>query len=310
MQLAQNSMAKITLIKTLPVANTLGECVVWNPYEGAVWWTDIQERQLFCYRLNNDKLKKWSLPDRLCSFAFTNEPGWLLCAFAQRLALYHPAQSSIHWLAKPEKHLAHTRFNDGKTDRQGRFWVGTMVEKETNHSELGSLYCLDNSNRCIKKDSGIYIPNSLCWSPDGSRMYFSDSPTQTIYQYDFDGNNASLGNKQVFAKTPAGFSPDGSTVDADGYLWNAQWGGSRIIRYAPDGQVDLSLEIPCSQPTSCCFGGPGMQYLFVTSARDGLNDDELRTQPEAGNLFIFSTAYTGLPDARFTISGEIEKELA
>jgi sugar lactone lactonase YvrE len=133
-------------------------------------------------------------------------------------------------------------------------------------------------------------------------MYFADSPTHQIRIYDFDAPTAGLSNQRVFATIDTHINPDGSTVDAGGYLWNAQWGGGRIVRYTSAGAVDRIIETPCSQPTCVTFGGRDMRYLFVSSARDGLSREALLAQPEAGNLFIYETPFTGIADRQFVQS--------
>ena len=297
-------MENIKLIKAVSVDNTLGEGVVWNAEDNAVWWTDIQECKLYRYQPDNDVLNSWKLPERLGSFTFTNKKDWLICAFAGGFALYNIKSSKLKWLAKPDSDLIHTRFNDGKIDRQGRFWAGTMVEGGDT-SESGSLYCLYDDSTCSKKETGISISNSLCWSPDSRKMYFADSPLHTIYQYDFNPGNGEIENKSIFATTPDNINPDGSTIDAEGYLWNAQWGGSQIVRYAANGKPDNVFQMPCSQPTCCTFGGRDLSYLFVTSAREGLSTSQLNKEPGAGSLFIFETPFQGMADTQFQIEDTI-----
>lgn len=289
-------MPIINLVETVPCMNRLGESIVWNTDDHAAWWTDIRQKELFRYAPEKRELKRWPLPEVLCSFAFTTDPRWLICAFASGFAFYNPHTNELQWIAKPEAGNPKVRLNDGRLDRQGRFWAGEKVE---NGDNPGNLYCLDKTLTCTQKETGIRIANSLSWSPDGTRMYFTDSPTHEICMYDFDATTAAISNKRIFARTEAGIEPDGSTVDADGFLWNAQWAGGRIVRYSPDGSIDAIIKTPCSQPTCVAFGGRDLQYLFVTSARDGLSSDALREQPEAGNLFIYETPFTGIADKCF-----------
>jgi sugar lactone lactonase YvrE len=194
-----------------------------------------------------------------------------------------------------ERGAARLRFNDGRTDRQGRFWAGTMVEGGGSEP-LGRLYRLDRKGRVTRQPYPVFISNALCTSPDGSHLYFADSRRRTIFVYDLDRISGILSNRRRFVEPPPGAFPDGANVD---FVWNAHRGAGRIVRYAPDGCIDRTVEVPASQPSCIAFGGPEMNLLFVTSARDGLKDDILLRQPSAGNLFVYRTDITGLPDADF-----------
>lgn len=290
-------MHPIELIDRVDVRNTLGECVLWNEPQQAVWWTDILQARLFRYQLNPGRLTTYKLPERLGSFGFTDREGWLICAFENGLALYQPEMEKIDWIAHPEQHLSGTRFNDGRVDRQGRFWTGTMVE-DPNASVSASLYCL--SGRSVRQVLGdVRISNSICWSPDSRRFYFADSPSHTIRSYEFEADSGEISDATVFIQTPPPYEPDGSTVDADGCLWNAWWGGGRVIRYSPDGKTDVEITTPASQPTCMAFGGVDLNLLFVSTATVGLSAEQLESEPAAGNLLIYRTPYRGLPEAHF-----------
>lgn len=290
-------MSQFELIDVVEVNNTLGECVLWDDRKQSFWWTDIQASKLFEYDYIKRKLVVHSVPERLASFGFTEDKDTLVCAFASGFALYNPISAQIDWLAKPEPHLPFNRFNDGRVDREGRFWAGTMAEQGSDAQ--GSLYCL-NQRECTKIFSDIGIPNSLCWSPDGNKLYFADSTTHTIQVHEFEQLNARPANAKLFANTTP-HAPDGSTVDADGCLWNALWGGGKVIRYNPEGTLTDELQLPVSQPTCVAFGGVDMNLLFVSTANEGLTDKQLKQQPQAGNLFIYQTPYSGLREPRFRI---------
>ena len=135
-------------------------------------------------------------------------------------------------------------------------------------------------------------------------MYFGDTPRRKIYAFDFDTESGTPSNRRVFATTPPGTGPDGSTVDADGYLWNAEWGQGRVVRYAPDGSEDHVIQLPVSHVTCVCFGGPDLSDLYVTTATYGLDDRQLKREPEAGNVFVFSTSVRGLPESRYQRQGD------
>ncbi|MFN2150563.1 MAG: SMP-30/gluconolactonase/LRE family protein, partial [Anaerolineales bacterium] len=197
----------------------------------------------------------------------------------------------------PEADQPYTRFNDGKCDRSGRFWAGTM--DEGNPNTRGALYRLDPSGDCQIMQAGIGISNGLGWSPDNRIMYYTDSIKHQIYAYDFDLQSGTIRNRRVFAETPQEYVPDGLAVDAEGHIWSAKWDGWKVVRYAPDGSVDSEIELPVQRPTSCTFGGPELKHLYITSARDGLTAQELARQPEAGNILVLETSTHGLPEPRF-----------
>lgn len=287
----------IEFVDRIETHNTLGECVLWNDRQQSVWWTDIHEARLYRYQLQQRHLTTYIVPERLASFGFTEDDDWLICAFASGFALYQPDSQKIDWIARPEADNSGTRFNDGRVDRQGRFWAGTMCERQP-MEPVGSLYCL--SGRHVKKMLGdIFIANSICWSPDSSEFYFADSPRYTIHRYAFNAVTGEPHAPNVFATTAAPHEPDGSTVDADGYLWNAVWGGGKVVRHGSG--VDRELQLPVSQPTCVAFGGADLNLLLVSTARIGLSAEQLEREPDAGNLLIYRTPYRGLAESRFKI---------
>ena len=161
-----------------------------------------------------------------------------------------------------------TRLDDGRLDRRGRLVFGTMDEDPAGARPLGHIWSFgDRGSRVLA--SGVRIANSITFSPDGRRMYFADTPEKRIRVYDYDLDSGVLSGERVFATVDGPGLPDGSTVDADGCLWNAEWGGGRVVRYAPDGRVIRVLPLPASQVTCCAFGGAGLDRLFVTTARTG-----------------------------------------
>lgn len=289
---------KVELIDRIKVGNTLGEGVIWDRHTEAIWWTDIQESRLYHYNPTSKKLGYHDTPERLCSFGFTDHEDWLIAAFENGFAQYNPEKNIINWLSKPQEQYNHIRFNDGRVDRQGRFWSGTMVENDEGGTERGRLYRLDMNEKCssVPLLEDILISNSLCWSPDSDKMYFADSANNRIDVYDFDPALGIPTNGKPFARTNDDVFPDGSTVDQDGFLWNAQWGGNRVVRYSPNGVIDYILNVPVSQPTCVAFGGPDLSWLFVTTAKDGLDDNQLANEEFAGDLLIYKTDTKGSPE--------------
>lgn len=276
--------------------NRLGEVPVWDVAEQALYWVDIEEKRLQRFTPATGVVEQWTMPERIACFAL-RERGGLIVAFASGFAFLDLATGAVERLAAPDADPGN-RFNDGKCDRRGRFWAGTMDDGLTCHS--GGLFRLDPDLGCRRMADGIGISNSLAWSPDDRVMYFADTLDRTIYRYDFDIETGAIANRRVFATThdrPG--NPDGSTIDAEGYLWNAEWDGWAVVRYAPDGRVDRVIELPVQKPTSCMFGGPDLATLYVTSAVWDLSGAALARQPLAGGLFAIDVGVRGLPEPRF-----------
>ena len=290
-------MVTATLVETVKVNNELGEGVIWDASGAAVWWTDIEGSLLYRYRPADKHLEQWATPERLGSFALIANSDYLICGFASGFAYYNPLTGDIQWRQKIEQDNPATRLNDGRADRQGRFWAGGMVE--SGEQGASALYCLDRRLQVSNKLSGLSISNSLCWSPDSKIMYHTDTPSRRIFRYDFDRDSGALSNPAVLLRTERGCFPDGSTVDAEGYIWNAQWGAGRIVRYSPKGEEDFILPLSVSQPTCVAFGGLQMDRLFVTSAHQGLSAEARAGQPDAGNLLVFQTDIQGIQDPLF-----------
>ena len=292
--------ARPRLLEMLKVGNRLGEGVIYDERLDCLWWTDISSAVIYRYGLARKSIETWPMPEPVGCLALTGDPQILLLAMASGFARYELGSERLTRLANPERSLPGNRFNDGRVDRQGRFWAGTMVEAPEKNAtgQLGSLYRLSASGRAEAVFGDIRISNGLCWSPDSSLMYHADSPTGQITAYDFDPVTGRPSAPRCFVRTPAGVVPDGATVDAEGYLWSAQWGGSRVVRYSPAGDIDILLELPVSQPTCVALGGPHGDLLFVTSARDGLSPQALKNQPNAGNLFIFKVDTKGLIESK------------
>ena len=290
-------MVTAKLTDTVSVENELGEGVIWDAAGAAVWWTDIEGRALYRYSPADKQLQQWSTPERLGCFALVADSDNLICGFASGFAYYNPATGAVQWLGKIEPDNPGTRLNDGRADRQGRFWAGSMVE--AGEPGGGALYSINNQLQVCRQISGLTISNGLCWSPDGKLMYHTDTPSRSIYRYEFDTASGVISNQRLLVRTEKGCFPDGATVDAEGYIWSAQWAASRVVRYSPAGEVDFILPLPVSQPTCVAFGGPGLNRLFITSAHQGLDNRARAAQPEAGNLFIFETDIQGVADPGF-----------
>jgi sugar lactone lactonase YvrE len=276
-------------------ADELGECPLWDERSRRLWWVDSRAPAVRSSALDGGGVHSMTLPDPVGSIAF-RESGGLLAATKSGIHLLDPENGSLERIANPEPHLPDNRFNDGRCDRQGRFWAGTMCDLRRDPS--GTLYRLDIDRRCTPLRNAIIIPNGLAWSPDGHTMYFADTNRNTIWAWDYDPASGAATGERVFADTGAG-RPDGSCVDAEGCLWNAEYGGWRLVRYTPAGKVDRTVDLPVANPTCCCFGGALLDVLFVTTARQRLAPGDLARQPLAGSVLALRPGVTGLAEGRF-----------
>lgn len=291
-------MTPLAPIDILSVGNRVGEGILWDSRRHMLWWTDIQGCRLYCYDWTQRTTRILETPERVASFGLVAGTEGLIAAFASGIALYDPHLRSVAWLAHPEALAPGVRFNDGRVDRRGRFWSGTMVEGEQ-RAASGCLYSVDGTGEVRCHVRGIRISNGLCHSPDGTRMYFADSPTRTISVYELNEPEGTLGTSKTFAQTPEGAFPDGAAVDADGCVWSAHWGAGCVVRYTPEGRMDRILQVPTRQPSWVCFGGPDLDVLCVTSAREGLDGATLHAEPNAGDVFLYRTGVHGLPESEY-----------
>ena len=278
--------------------NELGEGVVWSSAHGEVQWTDILGRRFWTYSPSDGATRSVALPDRLACFAPLGGTS-LLAGFAGGLEVFDLKSGARRPIAAIEPDRPTTRVNDGKLDRRGRLVFGTMDEAPSGARPIGQVYGYEGGTSPRALVSGVRIANSIAFSPDGRRMYFADTPTKIIRCYDYDLDSGDLSGERTFATVEGPGFPDGSTVDADGCLWNAEWGGGRVVRYTPDGRVDRSVALPCSQVTCCAFGGARLDRLYVTTARIGLDAAALAREPHAGALFVIDAGVTGLADTPF-----------
>jgi len=287
------------LVDIVPAGCLLGEGIQWNAADQALWWTDIEGRRLWRHPLGGASTQ-FEMPERLCAFAFTDMSGRLLAAFESGLAFLDLEAGQPQWIARVEKGGSGRRFNDGRADRQGRFWVGTMVEDANRAgADSAQLYCLDRAGSLSAHASGIAISNGLCWSPDGGTLYFADSPKREIHAWDFDPATGQLGARRLFARTPVGAFPDGANVDSEGGVWSAHWGAGQVVRYTPQGRVDEAIAVAAPQPTCIAFGGPDLKLLCVSTARMGLSALQLAAAPRSGDVFIYELDIAGLAENRY-----------
>jgi sugar lactone lactonase YvrE len=269
----------------------LGENPLWGVGENAFYWTDIIGRCIYRYFPTSGKQERFETDVQVGCFAFRRKGGLVMGA-KNGLAFWDFRDKKVDFLTRFDDIISPARFNDGKVDRQGRFWAGAMSDLPEN-----KLYRLDSAHRVAVMESGVTIANGLGWSPDDRIMYFTDSAAHLIYKYDFDKITGNLSNRKVFVKVPEELGvPDGLTVDAEGFVWSATWNGWRVIRYAPDGHIDREIMMPVQCPSSVAFGGEKLDELYITSARSDLTPEERQKQPMAGDIFRLKIGIKGIPE--------------
>ncbi len=277
--------------------NVLGEGPVWDDVARVLWWIDIAKPALQRLDPATGKVDAWTLPGTVGAFVLRRDGGFLF-AFRHGLAFVDAPGAEPRPIPAPGARLDAGRFNDGKCDRAGRFWVGTLDRKLK--EPVGELYRIGPDLSVTTVDRGFTISNGMAWSPDGRTMYFADTPSRTIFAYDFDAATGAATGRRMFVRfddRPG--RPDGCTIDAEGFLWSARVDGGCIDRYAPDGRLDRSLALPVTKPTCCAFGGPDLATLYITTATLGIAPDLLAAQPLAGSLFAAEVGVRGIPEVRF-----------
>ncbi|MBW3618295.1 MAG: SMP-30/gluconolactonase/LRE family protein [Proteobacteria bacterium] len=277
--------------------NILGEGVCWDPRRARLFWVDIVGGRVEWLQPDSGQAGGWTLDLKPSAIAPMAD-GRLLLGTNLGLVAFDPDTGAAEHVLELEPDRPANRSNDGGTDRQGRFWLGTMSDGGAETS--GALYRVDRDWTVTRMADGLGIPNTIQVSPDGGTLYVADSFEHVIWGYDLNPSTGALGYRHLFAETKGqAATPDGSAVDTEGCLWNAQWGGSRLVRYTPEGLIDRVVDLPVSQPTKCAFGGPDLDRLYVTSARDGLSEEQLAQEPLAGSLFVLDPGVRGLPQVPF-----------
>ena len=279
----------------------LGESPMWHPREQVLYYCDIPGRKLQRFNPDSGALAHWDFETDVASCA-PMLGGNLLLAMRDGLWRFDPTTGARTLLAEPPYDTATERFNDGKCDPQGRFWVGTIYEPRD--PALASLHCF-SAGRLERRAEGITVSNGLAWSPNGRTMYWSDTKAHTIYAFDFEPASGEISGRRVFASFPLkspgaslddyGGRPDGAAVDVEGAYWVAMFEGERLLRLSPEGKLLRELALPVRCPTMPCFGGPGLKTLYITTARENRPPGELLVQPLAGCVLALDVDVPGLP---------------
>lgn len=275
----------------------LGEGPVWDEQRQRLLWLDILPGLVHRSDLATGSDEVFRVGKPVGAAALRRGEG-LVLAVEDGFALLDKDWQRLEQAAVIEHPGPPARFNEGKCDPAGRFLAGTMAYDQTPGAAF--LYRLDPDRSVTRLLDGLTISNGLAWTADGTTMYYIDSPTYGVDAFDYDTETGRLANRRRLIQIPAvAGMPDGMTIDADGCLWVALYGGSAVRRYTPDGRLDLTLSFPVTNITCPVFGGPEFGQLYVTSARQGLDERQLAAQPHAGAVFAADTGATGLPGLRF-----------
>ncbi|NGP46802.1 SMP-30/gluconolactonase/LRE family protein [Bacillaceae bacterium SIJ1] len=277
----------------------LGEGPCWNEKEQKLYWVNILGKSIHRYDPETDKQEAMDVGQMVGAIAPCKD-GRVVLAMQDGFFMCDWETQSLEAFGDPESHLPDNRFNDGKCDPAGRFWAGTMRLKEDARGH-GALYCLEPSLDIKKKLDNIGTSNGIAWSPDAKKMYYIDTPTQQVVAYDYDIHTGAITNGEAIITIArgAGF-PDGMTIDAEGNLWIAHWGGSGISHWNPQTGKQLDfIDVPALNVTSCVFGGPDLKTLYITSARTGTSAADLKQFPHAGGVFTLEADVKGSPTYTF-----------
>jgi sugar lactone lactonase YvrE len=283
--------------KVLSAKMQIGEGPVWDAKQQRLLWVDIVGQELNVFNPADGSNQTYKFPDIVTS-ATPRQGGGVLLTLRRSIAFFHPASERLETIAEVESDMPGNRFNDGKTDRQGRHWAGTMGDIDWNHP-IGNLYRIGADRKPVKMADQICCSNGIGWSPDNKTMYFCESFAHVIHAYDFDAATGDIANRRPFTTVNSESFPDGLTVDADGFVWSAQPVFGRIVRYDPAGKMERIIELPVSRGTSVMFGGPNLDTLYVTTMRTTLDDAQLAEEPLAGCLLAIQPGVRGIAETPY-----------
>ena len=274
----------------------LGESPIWSPGERALYWVDIKLQTVYRLWTTTGRREQWNVGSDVGSIGL-RAAGGLVLAMRSGFAFLDTATGRVTPAVDPEPETPQTRLNDGKVDRAGRYWVGSTHDRT---EPVGKLWSITPALQVQSHEDHIIMPNAICWSPDNRTMYFADSNIATIFAYDFDIDRGRISNKRVFATLADDEGkPDGATVDAEGYLWNARINAGAIARYAPDGRLDRLVELPTRRPTCVAFGGDDLRTLYVTTSTSRMEPPQLAAEPLAGAVLAIRVDVPGIAEPGF-----------
>jgi D-xylonolactonase len=273
----------------------LGEGPFWSSLESALWFVDIKGQWIHRFEPATAEKRSWHAPDRV-GFVLPQADGSLAAGLPGRLVRFEPATAAFETLVTLQDEPPGNRLNDACVDSVGRIWFGSMDDDEA--QPLGVLYCWDGTAAPLAVDRGFVISNGPALSPDGRTLYHTDTVRRTIYQFDVALNGAVSGKRSFIQIEENVGWPDGTTIDAQGCLWVGLYGGWAARRYSPRGELLEVVRFPCANVTKLALGGIDLRKAYVTTARGGLNPEQLAAQPLAGGLFTFTTDVPGCNNDR------------
>ena len=290
-----------------PERDQLGETPFWDQPSASLWWCDIIGRQVKRLDPSTGKIERWALPQFVSGVVPTDD-GHVAVMLVDGVYRLDLASGATQVFTQPETD-PRNRSNEVRTDPQGRLWLGTMFNNiGPNGEDLpvertgGSVFCITGDGFAKRMLADIAITNIFCWSPDGTRFYTADTKKRVIWSFAYDPDGPALHDRRVFAEGDiAPGNPDGASMDEAGCLWGSRWGGSQFVRFTPAGKVDRVIDLPAQQPSSCAFAGSDLKTLYMTSARQGL--DDLAPDSLDGSLFVAQLDVAGLPMPRFKLKG-------
>jgi sugar lactone lactonase YvrE len=276
----------------------LGEGVVWCPRSQRLWWVDVLRAALHELSWPAGVHRTHQLPFRRLGSIALRARGGLLIATEQGVFGWDAERGVGDQLMTPRWDSQTHRLNDGRCDRAGRFWVGSMHDSQ--FVPEGALFSIDAAAEVVSHVGDIIVPNAIAFSPDDRRFYFADTRRYVIWQFDFDIASGHIGNRRLFVEFGGGPArPDGACVDAQGCIWNASYEGASAVRYTPDGRTDAVVRLPVTCPTCVCLGGADLDTLFITSASYPLTAEQKLREPLAGGLFALRVPTPGLAEPMF-----------
>jgi sugar lactone lactonase YvrE len=283
----------------LPWQAFVGESPVWNIEEQCLYWVDIQNKQIHRFDPWSGRNQTFLQPEIVTCIAL-RAGGGLVLTLKKHFAIFDPATLRLERIGAVECDLPDNRFNDGECDPQGRFWAGTMDAVDWS-APAGNLYRLDADRTVTRMQQNVICSNGIAWSPDGRKIYHTESFRHAIFVSDFEPETGASSNRRPFATLDSNSDafPDGLTVDADGFVWSNVVGPGQIRRYDPQGKIERILQLPVPRATDCTFGGPDLKTLYVTSARETMTAEQLAAAPLSGSLFAVDVEVRGLPASRF-----------
>lgn len=284
--------------RVVATEDILGETPLWCERTQSLWWIDIDRARLQRFTPATGRHDIFPIEARFLGSLALREAGGFVVARDLGLYTYDPETGTLDLITQVEPSERDARLNDGRCDRRGRLWIGSMDNQL--HRPIGSFHRVDATGKVETQFGDVIVSNTVAISPDDRTLYFSDTRRYVTWAFDLDIEEGAISNRRVFVDhTSVQDRPDGACIDAEGFVWTAIFAGSRVVRYTPDGRVDRVIALPVTNPTCPCFGGPDLTTLYITNARKFLSAEKLAAEPWAGSLLAVETEVRGLPEARF-----------